>query len=406
MAVDDRPAHNADARRTVRWLALLCVVLVSHGSLYPWHFAWPASLSAAWDHMMNQRSWWTGLGDVVGNVVLFVPVGVLGWALLRPSKLPALLISAWVFGVGVAFAFALQVAQIFVPLRDAALSDVVWNTLGLLLGLLLAAPTLRLPLGHLRARPLRLPLIFVVLWLLLQWWPFVPRLDWQHMKDALKPLLLHPQWRTITALDAGLSLALVGSLLRPLRHRGAALLALALAAALGTLVVQHQVLSLSRSVGWTCGVLLAWQAWRLPPRVAAVLGASTALLWFTFDELRPFQFGDSPGMFHWMPFAAPLQGSLSANTLAMTWQLFWLGAVMVLLHGIGARAAKLALALAIWTLGLELLQTLLPNRTADITPALLPWIWFLALPLLQVSSRGAVTKSTPGVQINPPRHAP
>jgi len=42
---------------------------------------------------------------------------------------------------------------------------------------------------------------------------------------------------------------------------------------------------------------------------------------------------------------------------------------MVLLHSIGARAAALALALTLWTLLLELLQTLLPGRTADITPA-------------------------------------
>jgi VanZ family protein len=406
MALDDPASAPAASQRATRWLALLCVVLVTHGSLYPWHFSWPASLGAAWDHMMNQRSWWTGLGDVVGNVVLFVPVSVLAWALLRPSRLPVLLRPVLVIGVGVAFAFALQVAQIFVPARDAALSDVVWNTLGLLLGLSLAAPALRVPMGHLRGPALRVPLTFVVLWLLLQWWPFVPRLDWQHLKDALKPLLLHPHWKTTTALNAALSLALVGTLLRPLRRRGLWLVALPMAAALGTLMVEERVLPLPRCVGWLLGLLLAWQAWRMPTRAAAVLGALTALSWFTFDELRPFQFDAMLGVFHWMPFAALLEGSLSANTLALMWQLFWLGVVMVLLHGIGARAGALALALAMWTLLLELLQALLPGRVADITPALLPWLWCLTLPLLQVSSQGAVTKSVPRVQINPPRHAP
>ena len=182
----DPQAHEARARRATRWLALLCVLLVTHGSLYPWHFAWPASLSLAWNHMMNQRTWWTGGGDVVGNVVLFVPVGVLGWALLRPSRLPMLLRILLVVGVGAAFAFALQVAQLFVPRRDAVWSDVVWNTLGLVGGLLLAAPLLRLRLSRLRVHGWRLPLTFVLLWLLMQWWPFVPRLDWQHIKDAFK----------------------------------------------------------------------------------------------------------------------------------------------------------------------------------------------------------------------------
>jgi len=382
------------------------VVLVTHGSLYPWRFAWPASLPAAWAHMMNQRSWWTGLGDVVGNVALFVPVGVLGWALLRSSRWPMWVCSALVVALGVAFAFALQVAQVFVPARDAAWSDVVWNTLGLLLGLLVAAPLLRLPMAPLRARQLRLPLVFVALWLLLQWWPFVPRLDWQNVKDALKPLLLHPQWKTTSALDAALSLALVGALLRPLRHRTLLLAALPVFAAIGALIVEHRVLSLSRNVGWVCGVALALMAWRLPSRLSSPLCAVMALLWFTFDELRPFRFGDSVGTFHWLPFAALLQGSLSTNTLALAWQLFWLGIVMVLLHGHGARAGVLALALGAWALLLELVQTLLPGRVADITPALLPGLWCLALPLLQLSSEGAVTNRTLGVQINPPRHAP
>jgi VanZ family protein len=406
MAVDESDAHDARAHRATRWLALLCVVLVTHGSLYPWRFEWPHSLPDAWHHMMNQRSWWTGMGDVAGNVVLFLPVGVLGWALMRPSRLPMWLIAALVVGVGVAFAFALQVAQLFVPSRDAAWSDVVWNAAGLLLGLLLAAPLLRLPTARLRARDLRLPLTFVVLWLLLQWWPFVPRLDWQHVKDAFKPLLLHPQWRTNTAIDAALSLALVGTLLRPLRHRAVLLVALPLAAAVGTLMVEHQYLSLSRNVGWLCGLLLSWQAWRLPQRTSAALGALAALLWFTVDELRPFQFGESLGEFHWMPFAALLQGSLSANTLALTWQLFWLGSALMLLHGLGVRANALAVLLGAWALLLELMQTLLPGRVADVTPALLPWLWCLALPLLQLSRPGAVTKSTPEVQINPPSHAP
>ena len=69
-------------------------------------------------HMVHQPSMWTSLGDVVGNVVLFVPVGMLGWALVhRWIGWRRTLI---VLAVGLAFAFALQVAQLFVPRRDAA----------------------------------------------------------------------------------------------------------------------------------------------------------------------------------------------------------------------------------------------------------------------------------------------
>jgi VanZ family protein len=147
MAAEGHDPHDANAQRAARWLALSCVVLITLGSLYPWHFALPASLDAAWGHLMSRRPWWTGLRDVVGNVVLFVPVGALGLALLRPSRVPVLLGAVLVIGVGVAFAFGLQVAQIFVPKRDAAWSDVVWNTLGVLGGLLLTKPVMRLSIA-------------------------------------------------------------------------------------------------------------------------------------------------------------------------------------------------------------------------------------------------------------------
>lgn len=398
-------ARSARSRRAARWLAALCVLLATHGSLYPWRFARPASFAVAWDGMMHQSTWWTGRGDVVGNVMLFVPLGALGWIAWRYGRWPPTLRAALLLATGVAFAFALQVAQIYVPSRDAAWSDVVWNTLGLLIGMLLATPLARLPIEPLQARALRLPLMFVALWLALQWWPFVPRLDWQHMKDALKPLLLHPQWRTGSAIDSALSLALVGVLLRGLQRRAWWLVALPVVAAFGALLVEHQFLSLSRCAGWLGGVLLALLAWRLPPRVALALGSMFALAWFTYDELKPFQLGDASGRFQWVPFAALLQGSMSANTLALTWQLFWQGAILATLGAGGVRVATPALALGLWALLLEVLQIWLPGRTPDITPALLPWLWVWILALLEVSSRGAVNQMR-CARSNPPETRP
>ena len=374
------PAPSPHTRRAIVWLAWIVAVLVIHGSLYPWRFALPASLPQAWHHMMHQPSLWTTLGDVVGNVVLFVPVGMLGWALVHRWI-------GWrrtlvVLAVGVAFAFVLQVAQLFVPRRDAALSDVLWNALGLLIGMGLVAGGSRVHLPWLGRESLRAPLAMVTLWLMLQWWPMVPRLDWQQIKDSLKPLLLRPQWSTFSAIETALGLMVVGLMVRGLRRRGALVLALVVVAALGKLLTMHQALTLSRVVGWVAGLVGVWLLWRLPPRAAAWSVVAAAWLWFTADELRPFEFSTELGEFHWLPFAALLQGSLVANTSALAWHLFWLGTVMLLANAQGARAAPLAVGLSVWALLLELFQTLLPARVADSTPLLLPWVWLLALPVL------------------------
>lgn len=368
-------------RRATFWLAWVVAVLVVHGSLYPWRFAMPASLAQAWDHMVHQPSMWTTLGDVVGNVALFVPVGALGWSIVhRWIGWRRTLI---VLAVGVAFAFALQVAQLFVPQRDAALSDVVWNALGLLVGMALVAGGSRIHLPWLGRESLRMPLTMVGLWIMLQWWPMVPRLDWQQIKNALKPLLLTPRWSAFSALEAALGLMVVGLMLRDVRWRGLLVLVLVAAAALGKLLMVHQALTLSRVSGWGIGLLGVWLLWRAPARAAAWAMALAAWVWFTVDELRPFQFTDTVGEFHWLPFAALLQGSLVANTAALAWHLFWLGTVMVVASARGARVVPLAVGLSGWALLLELLQMLLPERIADSTPLLLPWVWLLVLPLLQ-----------------------
>jgi VanZ family protein len=369
------------AHRATFWLAWVVAALVIHGSLYPWRFEVPASLAQAWHGMVHQPSLWTSMGDVVGNVVLFVPVGALGWVLVhRWIGWRRTLI---VLVLGIAFAFVLQVAQLFIPRRSAALSDVVWNALGLLIGMGLVAGGSRIHAPWLGRDNLRAPLTMVLLWLMLQWWPMVPRLDWQQIKNALKPLLLTPRWSAFSALEAALALMVLGVMLRGVRTRGVLLPALVLIAALGKLMMVRQVLTLSRVVGWAVGLLGAWLLWRAPPRVAAWIVAIAAWGWFTLDQLRPFEWASALGEFHWLPFAALLQGSLVANTSALTWHLFWLGAVMLLGAAQGARAAPLAVALSVWALLLELLQMVLPGRVADSTPLLLPWVWLLALPLLQ-----------------------
>jgi VanZ family protein len=376
------PRESApQTRRAIVWLAWIVAALVVHGSFYPWRFAMPPSLAAAWGAMRHQPSMWTSLGDVVGNVVLFVPVGMLGWALVH--RWIGWRRTVIVLAVGLGFAFALQVVQLFIPRRAAAMSDVMWNGLGLLIGMGLVAGGSRLHAPWLGRESLRAPLTMVGLWLMLQWWPMVPRLDWQQIKNALKPLLLTPRWSVLSAIEAALALMVVAVTVRHLRMRAAVVLTLVVVGAVGKLLMVHQALTLSRVVGWSAGLIGAWLLWRLPARTAAWGMTAAALAWFTVDELRPFEFADALGEFHWLPFAAMLQGSLVANTLALAWQLFWLGAVVWLSCSQGVRAAPVVLALGVWALLLELLQMLLPGRVADITPLLLPWIWLLAMPLLQ-----------------------
>lgn len=379
-----------------RLLFGVCLLLVLHGSLYPWRFDTSVPAAGAWASMWAQAGVWTSLGDVAGNLVLFVPVGWLGqraWPPRRRGTVPARL-SIWTLGV--AYALALQVLQFWVPARAPSVSDVVWNAVGMAVGQLAATWA-----GRAGARVAsRSPdaatpaWAMALLWLVIQWWPFVPTVDWQHMKNALKPLLVSPQWHTPSFLGAAFGVAVVAHVARAWPRRALLLAGLVAIAALGKLFVRGQAISAPHAAGWLAGLMLAGiVVWRLDVRRAAVLVLCLALGTFTYDELKPFAWVDTPSRFSWIPFVSSLHGSMVANTLALCWQAFWLGAVMLLGRALDWRTGALALWLAAWVFALEWQQAWLPGRVADITPTVLPLLWWLALPGLQSAPTGA---GTPG----------
>jgi VanZ family protein len=362
-----------------RWRLLnwLCLLLVTHGSLYPWQFAWPAAgLGAEWQTFWSPAPLWTGLGDVVGNVALFVPVGLLMLLDLGASRWPARARAPLMLVLGTLFSLLLQIVQIVVPDRDPQLSDVVWNALGLGLGAaLMALWRRRPPAGPVpdAARALRLGL--VAAWLVIEWWPLLPTIDWQHVKDALKPLLLQPGWRAGSFVEAALWVLAADRLLAGTRRAGWWLLLLAGAVLTGKLFVAEQVLTLSRVAGMGLGLLCAALLRRAERARSALWLVAAMLLWISMDELRPFDLADAAGEFHAVPFVSLLIGSMSANALSLLSMGAWLGVIFVLASELGARLVPLAAGLSLWLLLLEVAQMWLRGRVADITPALLPWFW-------------------------------
>ena len=368
-------------------LLLVCAALVVHGSLYPYHFVEPESPRDALAQLLAGRRWWTGRGDVLGNVVLFMPLGALGqWVLqlwFRPRAAAVLLLPA-----GAAVAFALQVVQLYVPERDAELADVLWNVVGLSLGLIAALLTPAARLGPSGLPPgrsvaesvqLRLAAALAVLWLSLNWWPFVPTLDWAHLKSALRGVLAGPQGSFNSLSGAALAVLVIGHLLRALPHRRRVLCVLCIAAVLGRLFTVGQWLPASLLLGIIGGLLVAEAAWRVGEPRAGRLLFWAVVLWFALDALRPFQLAAQPHPMHWQPFKAMLHGSMLSNLLSLCWNLFWIGAAVSLAAGSERPLTPVTLAIAAGVAALELAQTHLPGRVADVTPALLPALWWLVV---------------------------
>ncbi len=160
-------------------------LLITYGSLYPFNFY--SAPAGAWEMFLASWRAFTGRGDALSNILLFVPFGYFG-VLAFGRK-------AWLMGAALLLAVGVQVVQVYLPGRDANLQDVLWNVLGTAFGAgLTLLPWLRFSIrGNGRDRGLSAPLLLVGCWLGYRLMPFVPSFDWQQWKDSLKPLLLHPQ---------------------------------------------------------------------------------------------------------------------------------------------------------------------------------------------------------------------
>ena len=331
----------------------------------------PASFGAFWEELFAQRRLWTGFGDVGGNILLFLPLGAAG-VLCAGADRFNLLRGGQLLAGSAAFAFTVQVLQVFEPTRNPALSDVFWNALGIGIALVAERHVGSLP------RPAwprsRLAVALVGAWVTAEWWPFVPSPDWYAIKQTLRPLVLVPRFDVVSFVYDFVSVLVLGmalesSMPRAGTMRHLALLVLGVLA--GKLVFQGASLSLSFLCALVAGVA-AWSAVssRLTSRaslllLAALIGA------YTLRSLAPLELRSAPAPFRWIPFQALLEGSMDANVRSLVALLFVFGAMLWLVERGGARPLGTALALAIWVGMIEAAQTWIVGRTPDITPPLL-----------------------------------
>lgn len=376
--------HIIERRWRLLWLALAGLAI--YGSLYPFQgraapLPW-RTLLAVPEHISRS--------DILGNIALFVPLGFCGALALRRGRVLLVLIS------GGALAVALQVAQLWTAQRTAALYDAGWNVVGLLAGLLAARVFGRLAagrhasaLGSTRA----VAALLMVAWLGSELLPWVPSLDWQHIKDNARPLLTGTAslsgWqvfdtglRTVAACEVlAVGFGAAGSLaLLPL----GGLLLLGKALVVGQTLTPSVVLGVALGAGLTLLGLALRTGLRRLLVILLLPAGMAALALLPFDPYLPRLAAD------WVPFAGLLRGDMLLNAQALAGRLFLYTAFLWLLREEGARPMPAALGLALWLALLELLQVVLPGQRADMTEPLWALLCGWGLALLPTTAAGPV----------------
>ena len=366
----------------MRRFLLLIVAIVAYGSLYPWNFEFT---SAAGNPVRILLHGWPGewnryvLRDIVLNVIVYMPLGLVAVLALRRRRSRAFAASA-----AIAFGFLLSVAmellQVYLPSRDSSLLDVLTNTLGTAAGAGFAIcfeggirRLMERRAGQFRAAATLLLLV----WAVSELYPLFPEIGRSHVRQELT-LLFHSRGLSIVETWANAAewfaaaLAL-DALFARMRTFG---LAIAMLCVPAQLIVTGRSLTLAE----IAGALLALALWHFVRResrarcCAWMLGSAILL-----RQFQPFYFLAVPQPFSWIPFAATLESSREAATAIITRKAFDYGALIWALRCIGVPFVRAGLAVAAVLVATEAIQTYLPGRSPEITDPLLALLMMLAL---------------------------
>lgn len=367
-------------------LLFIILVLIAYGSLYPFDFNPDLLSSSDFFSLFRINPFDTSRGDILANIVLFIPFGI--FAMLAQAT-PALFFRqrvarlTFIVSWGLLFAFVLQLLQLGLPGRNAAIHDLAWNGLGIGLGILL----IELPLfQHFFKQPhdrvsLDIPILMACAWIGYRLFPFIPSIDLQLMINTLKPLFQNPSLE-FTWLIQNVTGWLLTFHFLSIGNKRYAKIHFFLLLLLSVFVLQLFIVNNVLHINEVVGGFLAITFWPLLSRrnhstLLAILGFITILSM----DFYPFVWNNEAANFHWIPFSGALNGNLEINIMATLNKGFLYASLIWLLAEAGTRLAIATIFVAAFLFFCELSQVYIGGHTPEITDPLqallIGWVFFI-----------------------------
>lgn len=366
---------SAPHRRGAVFAVLAVLAVIVHGSLWPYDFVARPGPVGPVDALILSIAGRPHFTDFLANVLLYSPLGVTLGLVLPGPRLGRFVLAV---AAGTALSVSMELTQFWDAGRVTDFYDACSNATGTALGALAAlllGASARVPfLGRIAANPV--PAMLLVAMLGYRLAPYVPAADIHKYWAAVKPLLdMRPPdalaafryaaiWLTASALLA----EIVGA-----RHSVLAAALLAGFVLLSKIAIIGSVLSWAELAG-VAGALVVWLILHRAGRGRTVVVAAVLLIQIVIDRLQPFGFQAVARPFGWLPFRGFLLGSLSVNVASFFEKLFLYGTLFWLLAQAGLRRVAAAGLVAGVLLSTSFAETFLPDRSAEITDALMALI--------------------------------
>lgn len=339
------------------------------------------------------------LRDAIVNVVLYVPLGFVGYLAFRRSRLPGFAIYGPVL-LGLCLSVAMELVQLLEPSRTTSMIDVITNIAGSVFGVgggllfsrLAPGRTFESARSRKKRRPDRSAGLLALCWAAWLLFPAFPLIGIYEPRQRLGIFLRSHLFDPVLLVS----------------HAAAFFAAGLLIAAAGVRI----------SRPWFFATVLAIPAQFFiagrQPVPAALLGAIVGALLFAarpssvnsvrrieawlflgvllFRGLSPFRFVPGTAGFDWVPFEAALTDDWQIAAGILLEKIFYYGTAIWLLRAAGMTLRWAVVVVAAVLLGIEIAQTHLPGRTPEITDPILAIVMGF---VLAIFSRRAPASTTP-----------
>ena len=358
--------------------ALVCVfalvtIFIVYGSLYPFEFHRPTGATDPFRALLGTWRDWDHRGDLLSNILLYMPFGFLGTQAVSP-RIHAVLRVMLAILAGTVLSACMELSQFYDESRVSTLGDVYANAIGAATGAIAAAllgAGMRWPLvRELGAHPDASLLLASFLGYRL--YPYVPTIDLHKYLGAVHGLLQQPvpsPGDLARFVVTWLFIAVVVELLYGFRRW---FLLFPLLAG-GVFVARIIIVDLSLTAADVAGAAIAFILWAgplrwLPGRPVALVCLFAGLV--AVLRLEPFTFNPVPlRAFGWVPFWSLMNGSISVAMQAFLEKSYQYGGLIWLLRRTGIRPMDATLLTAGLLFATSYAEIYLPGRSGELTDA-------------------------------------
>jgi O-antigen ligase/VanZ family protein len=361
-------------RRNFSIATAIMIAVIVYGSLYPFMFRQPAGLGPAARALFNSWAEAPGRGDFIANIALYTPFGF--FAILAISGIgSATKRILMAVAAGAILSTCMELAQYYDDSRQTAATDLYANVVGTLLGAIgggLTGGRFRWPLLR-EIAPNRVPTLLLSAWAGYRLYPYVPTIDLHKYWNAIKPVVLHP---SLTGYDLFRYTAIwltIGVLVEAIGGQKRVWLMFPFFVG-SVIVAKVMIVDTTLTMAEVAGAGLAFCVWGIlavRTRLRVTLIALVFCCYVIAERLEPFEFLASGRAFSWIPFLGLMSGSIEIGVLSFLQKFFLFGSSIWLLTRAGLRLRSSTFVVVVILFITSQAQTYLPDRTAEITDAVM-----------------------------------